>query len=81
MDIQTIDEVSYILKKYLRVRESYKYHSLQNLIACWQGNINNDDRRKEYLKVVSDKEKLEIQYKRLNVFLDELVRQAKEAAE
>jgi hypothetical protein len=54
---------------------------LQNLIACWQGNINNDDRRKEYLKVVSDKEKLEIQYKRLNVFLDELVRQAKEAAE
>ena len=79
MDNGQIDTVAYILKKYLRVTESYDYHDLQNLIASWQGNINNDDDRRHYLGVVADKEKLETQYKRLNIFLDELVAQAKRA--
>jgi len=79
MDNDQIDTVAYILKKYLRVRESYKYHSLNKLISSWQGNITNDDDRRHYLGVVADKEKLEIQYKRLNIFLDELVAQAKRA--
>ena len=81
MDKKTIDKTADIIRRYLDVNKSSNYEYLLNQEASWRDNIRNSSEASEYKKVLKDISRIETNYKRLNIFFDQIVKQAREAAE
>ena len=80
MDKKTIDKTADLIKRYLDVNQNSNYEWLLNDRACWQGNIQCEEDEVQYKKVLKDISRMETHYKSLNVFFDQIVKQARETA-
>lgn len=81
LDNETIDKIAPIIKKYLNYEESNDYNFVLNDINCWDGNIHNNDDAKLFQECLRKKDAIKTQHERLTIFFDQIVKQAKEAAE
>ena len=80
LDNETIDQIAPIIKKYLNYEESTDYHFVLNDIACWDGNIHNNDDAKLFQECINRRDAIKSQHERLTILFDQIVKQAKEAA-